>query len=76
MILEALVMGKYVISTDIPGPHNILKNGEGQLVPCSDEALAEAMLSFVKNGKNVGRRKFDSIAYVANAIKQFQEKVL
>ena len=76
VILEALVMGKYVISTDIPGPHNILKNGEGQLVPCSDEALAEAMLNFVKNGKNVGRRKFDSIAYVANAIKQFQEKVL
>jgi CDP-glycerol glycerophosphotransferase len=76
VILEALVLGKHVISTDIPGPRNMLKNGEGQLVPCSSEALAEAMRSFIKNNKHMDGKKFDPYGYVNRTIKQFQEKVL
>jgi len=52
VILEALALGKVVISTDCPsGPAEILENGEyGVLVPVDDvEALYQAMKNFLEN---------------------------
>jgi CDP-glycerol glycerophosphotransferase len=76
VILEALTLGKHIIATNIPGPRNMLKNGEGQLVPCSEEALAKAMRDFVRNNKHADRKTFDPFAYVKSTMEQFQEKVL
>ena len=39
----------------------MLKNGEGQLVPCSEEALAKAMRDFVRNNKHADRKTFDPL---------------
>lgn len=76
VILEALILDTFVISTDIPGPHDILKNGDGILVTCSADALADAMLDFIENRKLLGKRKFNPDDYVNKAIQQFYEKVL
>jgi len=75
-ILEALTLGKPVIATDIPGPRDLLKGGEGRLVAPSAEALAAAMEEFVAAGKAMERRSFDAEAYAAAAARDFEAKVL
>ncbi len=75
-VLEALTLGKPVIATDIPGPRDLLKNGEGRLVAPTAEALADAMAAFAASGKVMDRIPFDAEAYVAAAGRIFAEKVL
>jgi len=75
-ILEALTLGKPVISTDIAGPHDLLCGGEGTLVAASAEALASAMITFIRNGKTMKRKDFDPFGYVESAALRFAEKVL
>ena len=50
-VLEAMAMGRAIITTDAPGCRETVVNGDnGFLVPVRDvEALAEAMLKFVEN---------------------------
>ncbi len=76
VILEALTLGKHIIATNIPGPRNLLRNGEGVLVPRSSRALAEAMKDFIRSGRRFERNPFDPYAYVEHAMQQFYEKVL
>ena len=49
-VLEAMAMGRAVITTDVPGCRETVKNGvNGFLVPVKDsEALAEAMVRFIE----------------------------
>ncbi|OHD26356.1 MAG: hypothetical protein A2Y38_00225 [Spirochaetes bacterium GWB1_59_5] len=75
-ILEALTLGKPVISTDIAGPHDLLCGGEGTLVAASAEALASAMITFIRNGRTMDRKDFDPFGYVESAASRFAEKVL
>ncbi len=74
-VLEALALGKHVISTDIPGTRSMLKNGQGILVPLDAEALAEAMRAFVESSDNARTKRFDTAQYVRDAIVMYEEKV-
>ncbi|PAV06302.1 glycosyltransferase [Methanobacterium bryantii] len=73
VILEALVLGKNVISTDIAGPRKILQGGYGKLVDNSAEALAEAMIKFIEEG--MSSKPFDYVKYNETAMNQFYEEV-
>ena len=56
-ILEAMSMGRAIITTDAPGCRETVRSEEnGLLVPvCSVDELAKAMLRFVENGELVQR---------------------
>ena len=56
-ILEALAMGKPIITTDVPGCREAICQNTGMLVPVKEsEALAQAMLQFYhKDAKDVER---------------------
>ncbi len=75
-ILEALTLGKPIVSTDIAGPHDLLKGGYGRLVGADADALARGMLEFIEGGKTMDRAAFDPFGYVAAAWRRFEEKVL
>lgn len=64
-VLEAMSMGRAVITTDAPGCRETVKNGEtGFLVPVKDaEALAEKMLLFIENPQLVSEMGAKSAAY-------------
>jgi glycosyltransferase involved in cell wall biosynthesis len=50
-VLEAMAMGRAIITTDVPGCRETVQHGHnGYLVPAQDSsALAEAMLRFVEH---------------------------
>ncbi|MFH2116218.1 MAG: glycosyltransferase [Spirochaetota bacterium] len=75
-VLEALCLGKPVIATDIPGPRDQLKDGYGWLVAPDSNALAEGMIRFMSQGRQMERRSFDAVAYVAEVKQEFRTKVL
>ncbi|MDO4153628.1 MAG: glycosyltransferase family 4 protein [Clostridia bacterium] len=64
-VLEAMSMGRAVITTDAPGCRETVQNGEtGFLVPVKDaDALAEKMLSFIENPQWVSEMGAKSAAY-------------
>lgn len=64
-VLEAMSMGRAVITTDAPGCRETVKNGEtGFLVPVKDaDALAEKMLAFIENPQWVSEMGAKSAAY-------------
>lgn len=73
VVLEALILERPVISTDVVGPRSILENGEGVLVPNHPQALAEAMLSFMENG--APKSTFNYEKYTACAISSFERLI-
>ena len=70
-IMEALVLGKTVISTDIVGPRAFLSQGYGHLVEESPEAIAEGMTKFIE-GTLPPARFFDAEEFNRNAIREFE----
>lgn len=75
VVLEALILNKPVISTNIPGPQSILENGEyGSLVENSQEGLINGMIDFIEN-KNVFKN-FDVQLYNKNAMDNFYKYIL
>jgi CDP-glycerol glycerophosphotransferase len=75
VLLEAMILNKPVISTDIPGPRGVLKGNLGYLVENSEDGLYQGMLNFLKNKDNK-REKFDYEKYNNNALKMFYMKVI
>ena len=67
-ILEALAVGLKVISTDIPGPDNILKQGYGELVEATEVGLSRKMISVIKPEKKY--KEFDPYLYDENVKKR------
>lgn len=52
VIKEALLLKKKIITTDVVGPREILKNGEyGIIVPNDDKAIINVIEDVIKNGK-------------------------
>lgn len=70
-IMEALVLGKTVISTDIVGPRAFLSQGYGHLVAESPEAIAEGMTKFIE-GTLPPAKFFDAEEFNQNAIREFE----
>lgn len=74
VLLEALILGKPVISTDIPGPRSVVDGGYGLLVENSVDGLAQGMTEFL-SGRLIVERPFDYEAYQQKAMAMFYEKV-
>lgn len=69
VLLEALVLGKPIIATDIDGCRAMLAGGYGRLTENSAEGLYLAMRDFLERGLAV--RPFDAAAYEAEALACF-----
>lgn len=72
-VIEALILNKPVISTDIPGPHSILKPGFGMLVENSVQGLALGMTRHIN--KPIKHKKFCSREYNKNVDKMFLSSI-
>ncbi len=84
VLLEAMLLGKPVIATRIPGPSELVKDGEtGFLVePRQPEALASAIMKLLQNRRlaqtmgEKGRKRveqFDIRHYVSGVTRVFEE---
>lgn len=69
VLLEALTLGKQVVSTDIPGPHSVLEDGLGLLVENTESGVVHGLTELL-NGWTAPRR-FDAHQYQADALRDF-----
>lgn len=70
VIMEALILNKPVISTDITGPREFLSQGYGYLVPDSIEGLVKGMKMYTDT-KLVDLKPFDYVDFNKKAINEF-----
>jgi CDP-glycerol glycerophosphotransferase len=75
VLLEAMVLGIPVISTDISGPRSVIKDGLGLLVDNSVDGLSQGMLKFLEDSKSISR-EFNYKEYNKEALEMFSSKVL
>lgn len=71
VILEALVLGKPVLSTDVVGPRSLLKDGSGLLVGNDVESLAAGMRKIMCGWQAAEEFSFDS--YIRLATSAFRD---
>lgn len=70
-IMEALILGKPVVSTDIPGPSEFLRsNGCGFIVDDSESGVLDGFNAYY-DGRLDSLNKFDAEAFNQNAIDEF-----
>lgn len=69
-IMEALILKKPVISTNITGPKEFLEQGYGHLVDDSEEGLLEGITKFY-NGQLGDLKEFDAEKFNQNALSEF-----
>jgi CDP-glycerol glycerophosphotransferase len=69
VLLEALVLGVPVVTTDFDSVHGVMPEGQGLIVPRSVEALAQGMEESIRG--HVPSAPFDYVAYNQNAVEQF-----
>lgn len=68
-IMESLALGVPVISTDIPGPSEFLKQGYGYVVEDSQQGIYDGLVAFSKGQLN-SLKKFDINEFNASAKKE------
>ncbi|EQA97224.1 hypothetical protein L286_23135 [Sphingobium sp. HDIP04] len=74
VLLEAMVLNKPIIATDIDGNRGVLSEAYGELVENSEEGLLHGMLAFLERG---GRPySFSASEYQARAVTNFRNAVL
>lgn len=73
VILEALVLNKPIIATDVTGVRSVLKLGSGLLVENSVKGLVDGMNTFIEKGIPV--KEFDGKAYTDAAMEMYYEKI-
>ena len=71
-IMEALILNKPVISTDIPSVRKFLGEGYGFLVDNSEEGILQGLLDY-KNGKLNSLKKFDAEKFNEQALQEFYD---
>lgn len=69
VLLESLILGIPVITTDVTGARSVCANGYGLIVEKSAEGLAGGMEKFI--GGELAPKKFDYTAYNREAMSQF-----
>jgi CDP-glycerol glycerophosphotransferase len=69
VLLEALVLGVPVVTTDFDSVRGVMPKGQGLIVARSVEALAQGMEESIQG--NVPSAPFDYVAYNQNAVAQF-----
>ncbi|MDJ0356572.1 CDP-glycerol glycerophosphotransferase family protein [Paenarthrobacter sp. PH39-S1] len=74
VVLEALILNKPVVSTDVVGPKSVLEGGYGMLVDNSVNGLVDGMRGFLSGKMNY--KPFDYELYQKEAIQKFEEVVL
>ena len=74
-IMEALILGKPVISTDIPGPAEFLREtGCGLLVEDSTEGVLDGLNAYY-DGRLQSLKPFDAEAFNQKAIQEFYDLI-
>jgi len=84
ILIEAMALGKPVVTTNIPGPSEIVADGQtGFLVPSKDPlALAEAILKLLDNPQlakqmgEAGRKRVEQLFNIQDTVKKIQELYL
>jgi CDP-glycerol glycerophosphotransferase len=74
VLLEALILGKPVIATDIPGPRSVIGDGYGLIVENSITGLVNGMQEFL-DGRQMNSSQFDYKTYHETAMNMFYDKV-
>ncbi|MCF6243623.1 MAG: CDP-glycerol glycerophosphotransferase family protein [Sulfurovum sp.] len=74
-LLEALILEKPVIATDIVGNRSVLEGRPGHLVENSEEGIIDGMIHFLK-GDYKDDKVFDYKKYNQDALDMFYQKVL
>jgi CDP-glycerol glycerophosphotransferase len=70
-MIEAMMLGLPVISTDVVGSHSVLVDGYGLLVENSAEGLARGMQAYLDGYK--AEKAFDAEQYQIQALTQFED---
>ena len=73
VLLEAMIIGKPVIGTDVPGIHSVLENSRGLLVNNSVEEIYQGMQEFI-DGK-ISTTYFDYKSYNKETLNDFYQKI-
>ena len=68
-IMEALILDKPVVCTNITGPREFLSQGYGYLVPDSDDGIYQGFEDSYR--KDLNLKKFDAEAFNKQAIEEF-----
>ena len=71
VIMEALILGKTVICTNIQGPAEFLAQGYGYLVDNSDEGILKGFQDY-KNNNITGLIPFDAEGFNQKALDEFE----
>lgn len=71
VLLEALILRKAIVATDIPGSRSILEDGYGLLISNSKESLVEGILRALDEDRPT--KEFDYVAYNQHAMEMFYE---
>ena len=71
-IMEALILNKPVISTNIPSVRKFLGEGYGFLVDNSEEGILQGLLDY-KSGKLNNLKKFDAEKFNEQALQEFYD---
>lgn len=68
---EAMVLGKRIISTDLPGVRDLIGNDFGQLFNYNKQVFVDAMINAA--GEQDERSAFDYCGFTQNAIQEFSD---
>ncbi|MCY8370613.1 glycosyltransferase [Bacillus haynesii] len=73
VLMEAMIVGKPIIATDVTGVRSVLEGGLGLLVENTEEALTGAMKKYITEG--IEYRTFDYESYNNHALQLFYKNV-
>jgi CDP-glycerol glycerophosphotransferase len=73
VLLEAMVLGLPIVTTDFASVRGTLPPGYGRVVPRTVEGLADGMRAYLAGG--VGALPFDHAAYNREAVEQFYQAI-